>query len=144
MDKILNCIKIDDFISTAGQPSPEQFELIAKEGFEVVINLALCESDNALENEDKIVTSYGISYVHLPVSWEKPQRKKLEEFFLILQALRGKKVFVHCAKNYRVSVFMYLYKKCILNQADAILIAPNEFLPNEIWQEFIKTTQEEM
>jgi len=81
---------------------------------------------------------------HLPVSWEKPQRKKLEEFFLILQALRGKKVFVHCAKNYRVSVFMYLYKKCILNQADASLIAPNEFSPNEIWQEFIKTTQEEM
>lgn len=139
MKSILNYISIDENLATAGQPSPEQFELIAKEGFEVVINLALCESDNALENEDKIVTSYGVSYVHLPVNWEKPQRKKLEEFFLILQALRGKKVFVHCAKNYRVSVFMYLYKKCILNQADVSLIAPNEFSPNEIWQEFIKT-----
>ena len=54
MQKILNCIKINELIVTSGQPKVEEFEFIANEGFEVIINLATYSSSNAIENEDKI------------------------------------------------------------------------------------------
>ncbi len=51
MNKILNYIKINELISTSGQPKIEELELIANEGFEVVINLAMPTTSNALEYE---------------------------------------------------------------------------------------------
>jgi protein tyrosine phosphatase (PTP) superfamily phosphohydrolase (DUF442 family) len=137
MQNILNYICRNDMLSTAGQPSNEEFKKIAKEGYEVVINLALCKSDNALKNEDKIVTEYKMSYVHIPVSWEEPEEEKLEEFFMILEALKEKKVFLHCAKNYRASMFFYLYEKCVLKKQDAKLVLPEGYEPNETWKRFM-------
>ena len=55
MSEILNYIKINELISTSGQPSIEQFKEIANNEYEVVINLALHNASNAIENEDKIV-----------------------------------------------------------------------------------------
>ena len=42
--------------------------------FEEVINLALCNASNAIENEDKVVTSLGMSYFHIPVDFENPKK----------------------------------------------------------------------
>ena len=47
MNKILNYVKINELISTSGQPKIEELELIANEGFEVVINLAVATTSNA-------------------------------------------------------------------------------------------------
>lgn len=138
MQNILNYIYRDEKLCTAGQPSDKEFEKISNEGYNVVINLALCESDNALSNEDKIVTQYKMSYIHIPVNWEEPEEKKLEEFFLILQALKEKKVFLHCAKNYRASMFFYLYEKCVLKKQNAKLILPKGYEPNETWKKFME------
>jgi len=134
---ILNYIKINDNISTAGQPSKTELEVISKNGFEVVINLALYNSDNALKNEDKIVNKNNMTYIHIPVSWEKPQKQKVELFISILKSLKNKKVFIHCAKNYRVSVFMYIYRHNVLKD-DSKLILPNKYKLNKIWGKFIK------
>lgn len=139
MESILNYIKFDENISTSGQPTAQEFQSIAKNGFDVVINLARHDSDDALENEDKIVANNQMSYIHIPVSWENPEKEKLKLFFTILHSLHKerKKVFIHCAKNYRVSVFMYLYQKIILGRKDAKLIAPKEFVPDKSWEDFI-------
>ena len=67
MENILNYIKINELISTAGQPTVEQFKTIQENDFDVVINLALCSSTNAIENEDKIVSELGMTYIHIPV-----------------------------------------------------------------------------
>ncbi len=99
MNKILNYIKINELISTSGQPKIEELELIADEGFEVVINLAMPTTSNALENEDKIVTSLNMSYVHIPVDFENPKLSDLKLFLNILQAFGANKVWIHCAKN---------------------------------------------
>ena len=98
MNKILNFIKINELISTSGQPKIEEFEFIAKEGFEVIINLALNSSSNAIENEDKIVSSLNMSYIHIPVDFENPRISDLKLFLNILQALGANKVWIHCAK----------------------------------------------
>ena len=146
MNKILNFIKINELISTSGQPKIEEFEFIAKEGFEVIINLALNSSSNAIENEDKIVSSLNMSYIHIPVDFENPRISDLKLFLNILQALGANKVWIHCAKNYRVSAFMYVYHKYILHtpfeQIDLSIF--DMWQPSSVWQELMKVQLEDL
>ena len=146
MNKILNHIKINELISTSGQLKIEEFELIANEGFEVVINLAVPTTSNSLENEDKIVSNLNMSYIHIPVSFENPKISDLKLFLNILQSLGANKVWIHCAKNYRVSAFMYVYHKYILHtpfeQIDLSIF--DMWQPSSVWQELMKVQLEDL
>ena len=146
MNKILNYVKINELISTSGQPKIEELELIANEGFEVIINLAMPTTSNALENEDKIVSSLNMSYIHIPVDFENPKLSDLKLFLNILQALGANKVWIHCAKNYRVSAFMYVYHKYILHtpfeQIDLSIF--DMWQPSSVWQELMKVQLEDL
>lgn len=146
MNKILNYVKINELISTSGQLKIEELELIANEGFEVVINLAVPTTSNALENEDKIVSSLNMSYIHIPVDFENPKISDLKLFLNILQALGANKVWIHCAKNYRVSAFMYVYHKYILHtpfeQIDLSIF--DMWQPSLVWQELMKVQLEDL
>jgi len=134
MKNILNYIKINKQISTAGQPTKEQFKIIAKEGFDVVINLAM-HNKGALKKEDKIVSRNGMLYFHLPITWKNPELDRLELFIKLLETLEkeNKKVFVHCIMNYRASVFIHIYKRDIW-QEKGELIAPGGYMPNKVWK----------
>ncbi len=94
----------------------------------------------ALKNEDKIVSKNGMMYIHIPISWKQPEEERLKMFFEVLKSLKkqNKKIFIHCIKNYRVSVFMYLFNKIVLKQKNSKLIAPKEFKPNKVWKKLIK------
>jgi len=146
MEEILNYIKINELISTSGQPSVEQFKEIAQNDFEVVINLALHDASNAIENEDKIVTDLEMAYFHIPVDFNNPKPSDVKLFLNTLQALGANKVWVHCALNYRVSAFMYIYHKYVLQTAfdDIDISLFQEWLPNMKWQEIIKISLEEI
>ena len=146
LETILNYIKINDNISTSGQPTKEQFEAILEDGFDVVINLALSTATNALDNEDKIVSTLGMTYIHIPVDFEKPTKDDLKLFLTILSSLEGKKVLVHCALNYRASAFMYVYHKYFLKTPfDNInLSMMQEWSPSKVWQELMKTSFEQL
>ena len=146
MSKILNYIKINELISTSGQPKLEDFKHIANEGFEVIINLAMHSSSNALENEDKIVADLNMTYIHIPVNFENPKLSDLKLFLTILQSLEANKVWIHCAKNYRVSAFMYVYHKYILHtpfeQIDLSIF--EDWQPSLAWQELMKVSIEKL
>lgn len=146
MTKILNYIKINEFISTSGQLKIEEMEVIEKEGFEVVINLALNSSSNAIENEDEIVTNLNMTYIHIPVDFENPKLSDLKLFLTILQSLESNKVWIHCSKNYRVSAFMYVYHKYVLHtlfeQIDLSIF--EDWQPNLAWQELMKVSIEKL
>ncbi len=146
MNKILNYIKINELISTSGQPKIEELESIANEGFEVVINLAVLVTSNALENEDKIVSSLNMSYIHIPVDFENPKLSDLKLFLNILQALGANKVWIHCVKNYRVSAFMYVYHKYILRTPfeEIDLSIFDKWQPSLVWQELMKVSLEDL
>ena len=146
MNKILNHIKINELISTSGQLKIEEFELIANEGFEVVINLAVPTTSNSLENEDKIVSNLNMSYIHIPVSFENPKISDLKLFLNILQSLGANKVWIHCAKNYRVSAFIYVYHKYILKTSfEQIDLSIFEIWnPSAKWQEIMKVSLEDL
>jgi len=146
MNRILNYIEINELISTSGQPKVEEFEFIANDGFEVIINLATHSSSNAIENEDKIVTKLNMTYIHIPVDFENPKLSDLKLFLNILQSLGANKVLIHCAKNYRVSAFMYVYHKYILHTPfeEINLSIFDIWKPNLVWQELMKVSIEEL
>lgn len=140
MEQILNYIKVNNKISTSGQPSAEEFNQIKEQGFEVVINLALHNASNAIQEEDKVVTNLGMSYFHIPVNFENPRREEALLFLKTMQALSDNKIWVHCAMNYRVTAFMYTYHKHILNTPfeDINLSIFEQWSPSLSWQNIMK------
>lgn len=126
-------------IATSGQPTADQIEAIAAAGFEVVINLAMPTSDWALPDEKELVETAGMQYVHIPVIWEQPTAADLASFLHTMKLHEDQRVFVHCAANMRVSVFMALYRVRTLGWSrEAAMQAVYEiWQPNEIWDTFI-------
>jgi len=120
-------------------PRPEHFSAIAKAGYRVVINLALPTSDNAMSNEGDLVAREGMTYLQIPVLFDRPQTEDYERFEKVMNALRGTPVFVHCAANMRVSAFMFLYRlrsgAANRNEAEADLRRIWE--PDPTWAGFI-------
>ncbi len=94
-------------IGCSGQPTADQFALIAQADYAAVINLALADSDNALPNEGSLVTAQGMSFQHIPVRFDAPTLADLKTFFGVMRALTPRKVWVHCVVNARVSAFLY-------------------------------------
>lgn len=132
-------LPLSDTLATAGQPTEAEFAAIAQAGYGVVINLALPTSDYALPNEKATVEGLGMVYIAIPVLWENPTLTDLDQFFHAMEAHPGQKIFVHCALNMRVSVFVYLYRVLKLGidpaiaQGDVFAI----WQPNDRWQRFM-------
>ena len=105
----VNYHQFTDLIASSGQPDRAQLFAIADDNYEVVINLAMHDSENAIAEEGSIFASLGMHYINIPVPFEEPEREHLEEFVGIMDVLQKKKVWVHCAVNARASAFMYQY-----------------------------------
>jgi len=128
-----------DRIATSGMPQPEHFACMREAGFEVVINLALPTSDNAIPNEGELVSAQGMTYIHLPVKFDAPQQEDFERFSRIMDACQNQRVFVHCAANMRVSAFMFLYRlrqRAVTREA-AERDVRRIWEPDEVWRKFI-------
>ena len=132
--------QVFDWLWSSGQLSESDIATLPAMGIDVVINLALPSSSNALPHEAEFVTREGLSYVQIPVEWEQPEYDQLLQFFAVLKAFEGRRIWVHCAKNMRASVFIYLYRRLCLNhdEADAAYPMREVWMPNAIWQTFIE------
>lgn len=100
LSSIFNYREVSASLGTAGQPSVDQFAMIRAAGYEVVINLALTTSDNAIANEGSLVAGLGMAYVHIPVDFARPTAADFEAFAGVLDAFRNRRVFVHCADEH--------------------------------------------
>lgn len=140
LENILNFYDFSPTLATGGQPSAEQLAAIRDAGFEIVVNLALPTSTHALADEAEIVAGLGLEYIPIPVVWEHPTLDDLERFFAVMEANRQRPIFVHCALNYRVSTFMYLYRVLRLDvpHDEAIWDLRSIWEPDETWSAFIK------
>lgn len=137
---ILNYIPLSDRIATSGQPEEGQFKHIRAAGYQVVINLAMPDSNNAVPVEGNRVTAHKMNYVHIPVPFEAPNQQHLQQFFAVMQAFKDKKVWVHCVMNYRVSAFMYLYLRQVerLSEQEAQQALHPSWQPNDVWRSFME------
>ena len=116
-------LKLPDTVTTAGQPTEAQFAAIKPTDHHIVVILALLNSTNAIPHERAIVEAQSMVYVHLPVMWTHDKQH----------------VFVHCAMNMRVLVFMYLYR-WLCEGMDKMIAAQawhQIWVPNDRWQSFM-------
>lgn len=142
LQAIHNFLPLGDRFGTGGQPTADQFGLIKDYGYKTVINLALPTSTNALPDEADIVRGLGLRYEHIPVQWEAPTNQDLQRLFTLLDEPGEEKVFVHCAMNMRVSVFMFLYRvmKMGVSVSEAEMVLHRIWTPDAVWQDFIDRT----
>jgi protein tyrosine phosphatase (PTP) superfamily phosphohydrolase (DUF442 family) len=148
LNNITNFVQLTDDVGTSGQPKKDQFKSIADEGFRAVVNLALPSSDHAIPEEGSVVTGLGMSYFHIPVDFKNPTLDDLRTFIGTMEALKGKKIWVHCVVNMRVSAFMYLYLKYIRQLDEGAARSPilEAWKPkmDETWKHFISLGKEDI
>lgn len=138
MDAV-NTHQVFDWLWTSGQLSERDIHQLPALGVEVVVNLALPTSSNALPGEAEWVTGEGMAYVQIPVEWAHPRPEQFAQFVGVLDAFRGRTVWVHCAMNMRVSAFIYLYRRLVLSESEEAASFPMRevWSPDETWQTFI-------
>ena len=129
--------EISSDLGTAGQPTAEQFNDIVEAGYEVVINI---DAATTVPNVDELVTSKGLHFIHIPVIWTAPKQSDLDLFFDVMDMLKGKRIFLHCAANARVSAFVYLYRMSRLgvDPAEAKRDLDKLWEPKGVWKDFVE------
>lgn len=146
IEDITHYKRVSDTLASSGQPTEQQFRDIAAAGFEVVINLAMPNSDNAIPEEGYIVTARRMLYVHLPVPFDAPDVTHLRSFFALMDAFRDKKCWVHCVVNYRVSAFLYQYFRLVhdvdVETAGQVIVA--DWQPDAVWQGFMALDRQDV
>ena len=139
-ESIYNWRRLDERITTSGQPTEAQLAEIAALGVRRVINLGLHNHDRALSDEAATVAALGMRYVHIPVDFKNPTERDFEAFCSALEKSSDAAVHVHCIANYRVSAFFYCYRRLTLDMDEAHARADLEFIwrPDAIWTAFIQ------
>ncbi|MGI6377110.1 MAG: NUDIX domain-containing protein [Anaerolineae bacterium] len=105
-----NCRQLSLTLWTGGMPNAGQLQALRRVGCSAVINLATAGGEPCLADEADICSRLGLRYQHLPVNYERPTVGDYAIFEQRLAALAGARVLVHCRKNYRASVFAYLWR----------------------------------
>jgi protein tyrosine phosphatase (PTP) superfamily phosphohydrolase (DUF442 family) len=144
---IYNYMRIDDRLSTAGQPSVEQLAAAARAGFEVVFNIALHDDPRySLPDERGTVESLGMTYEHIPVKFDAPTEQDLLAFFDLMDKHSDRSMLLHCAANKRVTSFLGLYRVVRKRWKAEPAFAPMREIwePNEVWAPFIARMLEKL
>lgn len=138
---IRNFRQVNENLITGGQPSAEQLQDTAAEGFTVVINLATINPRYSLPDEESLVRSLDMTYYHIPVQWDNPQEHDFAAFEVVMGQLGGRKTLIHCAANFRVTAFYALYALKNLgwseSKADAFMASVWSGSDLPVWQRFI-------
>lgn len=136
---IHNWRRLDERLTTSGQPTEPQLSELAGLGVRHVVNLGLHTHERALPDEPASVTGLGMTYTHLPVDFQNPTPADLEGFYAVMERLKDETIHVHCIANYRVSAFIYRYRIDMLGwpgaQARADLDAV--WQPDGVWKALV-------
>jgi protein tyrosine phosphatase (PTP) superfamily phosphohydrolase (DUF442 family) len=95
--------RLDDRVTTSGQPTEPQLADIRALGVRHVVNLGLHTHKNALPDEAASVARLGMTYIHIPVDFQNPTAQDFEQCCAVMEQLKDARVHVHCIANYRVS-----------------------------------------
>jgi uncharacterized protein (TIGR01244 family) len=138
-DAIYHWHRLDDRVTTSGQPTEPQLADIRALGVRCVINLGLHTHERALPDEAASVRALGMAYVHIPVDFQNPTDQDFERFRSEYERVQDGPVHVHCIANYRVSAFFYRYRRTVLGMDAALARADLDKIwrPEGVWAAFI-------
>ncbi|MEM1419008.1 MAG: protein tyrosine phosphatase family protein [Pseudomonadota bacterium] len=136
---ILNWRRINDRITTSGQPSEAELAEIQKLGVTHVINLGPHHNKGALEDEAGSVAALGMRYIYIPVEFEDPTDEDFDAFRTAVENAPDAVMHVHCIYNARVSAFFYRYAKSsdVMSEDDAAANMESIWRPGDDWAEFV-------
>ena len=138
-ETIYNWRRLDDRITTSGQPTEPQLADIHALGVRHIVNLGLHTHDKALPDEAASVGRLGMTYIHIPVDFQNPTDQDFEQFCSVMERLKKVPVHVHCIANYRVSAFLYRYRRDVLGLDEAKARGEMEAIwhPEGVWAAFV-------
>lgn len=136
---IYNWRRLDERITTSGQPTEAQLRGLHDLGIRHVVNLGLHTHEKALPDEAASLSRLGMTYVHIPVDFKNPTDEDFTRFCTAMQELEDVPVHVHCIANYRVSAFFYRYRRDVLGADEPAARAEMEqvWKPDRVWSAFI-------
>lgn len=137
---IYNWHRLDDRITTSGQPTEAQLAEIAALGVRCVINLGMHSHEKALPDETASVQALGMTYIHIPVDFKNPTESDFALFCKAMTQTQGAPLHVHCIANFRVSAFFYRYRRDVLGVPEhtARIDLDKLWKPDAVWAAFIK------
>lgn len=137
---IYNWRRLDDLITTSGQPTEPQLADIQALGVAHVVNLGLHTHEKALPDEAASVSRLGMTYTHIPVDFQNPTQEDFDRFCAVMEQFKDAPIHVHCIANYRVSAFFYRYRRDVLGWEDEKARSDIDAIwhPEGVWSDFIK------
>ena len=141
LGKIKGFYQVDSLTTTSGQPTLDEFTLIKKAKFEIVINLSA--PPNVLTHEENCLCNLGIQYVHYPIDFHQPTIDNVKTFFSLMDTYQNKRKWIHCVYNWRVSTLLFLYQTQILKNDRQIAYQALKKIwsPNQTWQALIQKVE---
>jgi protein tyrosine phosphatase (PTP) superfamily phosphohydrolase (DUF442 family) len=138
-ETIYNWRRLDDRVTTSGQPTEPQLADLQALGVRHIINLGLHTHEKALPDEAASVGRLGMTYIHIPVDFQHPTDEDFGKFCDAMEGLKEVPVHVHCIANYRVSAFFYRYRRDVLGMDETRARADMEGVwhPEAVWATFI-------
>ncbi len=136
---IFSWLRLDDRLTTSGQPSEAQLHQLAALGVQHIINLGLHSHERALPDEAASVQALGLHYIHIPVAFDAPTEGDYQQFVGAMHSLGDDMVHVHCIVNARVSAFLYRYRRDHLGVSEPVARAAmmKIWTPGGVWADFI-------
>jgi len=137
--QIYNWRRLDDRVTTSGQPTEEQLLELQQIGIQHVINLGLHTHEKALPDEACTLANFGMSYIHIPVEFDRPTGADFALFCDALEKIGEKPVHIHCIANMRVTAFLYRYLRDVIGRDDeeARKLMDSVWQPGGVWAVFI-------
>jgi protein tyrosine phosphatase (PTP) superfamily phosphohydrolase (DUF442 family) len=139
LEGITNFRQYSATFASAGQPTADQLQAIADQGFERIVYIAFTNNTNALPDEDQIVKGLGMEYMQVPVDFSNPLPDDFYAFADSMQRNTGKKTLLHCQVNARATAFSFLYR--VLYEDVPVAEAKEDmntvWQPDEVWRDFI-------
>jgi len=85
---IINYRRINDLITTSGQPSEAQLSVLKADGVTHVVNLGPHWNKGALPDETASLAALNIPYTYIPVDFNAPTDADFEQFCAALDTLK--------------------------------------------------------
>jgi uncharacterized protein (TIGR01244 family) len=97
---------INDRVLLAGQPEPEEWQDIAREGYRTVINMRSDPERSAVEQRN--AEQAGLTYLFLPLPTYEIETEHINDFYNALEQAGDDKLMIHCRTASRVALLWML------------------------------------
>lgn len=98
--------RINDQVLLAGQPAPEDWQRLAAEGYQTVINMRSDPERAARQAE--AAAAAGLRYLHLPLPTYEIEPEQIDVFRAAIAQAGAARLVVHCRTANRVALLWML------------------------------------